>query len=290
MNILNETFFGCYELEVALILRKSLFLNGILTNSEAWYGLSVADMKILEQIDESLLRKFLQTPVSTPKCILYLETGSTPIRFIIISRRLMFLHYILRENEESLISKFFQAQLANPVKNDWTMTCSENLQELGIDQSLNEIRSMSKQKFKTLIKEKNSQKAFAFLQEEKSKLSKVKDLQYEKLMIQTYLLPSNLADVRLAKFVFSLRSRMLDVKCNYKNNYSNLCCPICKNENDDQEHLLSCEGLRNLFPVNKLPNYDDLYGNNHEEVLGIARILKQQYETRKSVLKDILPQ
>ena len=109
-------------------------------------------------------------------------------------------------------------------------------------------------------------------------------------MIQTYLLPSNLADVRLAKFVFSLRSRMLDVKCNYKNNYSNLCCPICKNEIDDQEHLLSCEGLRNLFPVNKLPNYDDLYGNNHEEVLGIARILKQQYETRKSVLKDILPQ
>ena len=202
----------------------------------------------------------------------------------------MFLHYILRENDESLISKFFQAQLANPVKDDWTLTVLDNLRDLGIKHTFEEIRKMSKQKFKTIVKEKISQVAFVFLQEEKGKLSKVKDLQYNKLKIQPYLLPNNLADVRLAKFVFSLRSRMLDIKCNYKNNHSDLCCPVCKAENDDQQHLLLCEGLKDFSVADKLPNYEDLLGNNFEKVIVIARILKKQYEARKSIMKDSLPQ
>ena len=202
----------------------------------------------------------------------------------------MFLHYILREDQESLISKFFQAQLANPVKNDWTVTCLENLKELGIEKNLDEIRSMSKQKFKTVVKEKISQKAFTFLLEEKSKLSKVKDLQYERLKIQTYMMPSNLADVRMARFIFSVRSRMLDIKCNYKNNHPNLLCPVCKSEEDDQQHLLLCNRLKDFSVVDNLPIYEDIFGNNLEKLIVTARILKKKFETRKSILKNSLPQ
>ena len=41
MKMLEDLFFGPYQLEVALMWRNSLFLNGILTNSEAWYGLTL---------------------------------------------------------------------------------------------------------------------------------------------------------------------------------------------------------------------------------------------------------
>ena len=41
MSILESTVFGPFQLEVALILRASLLLNGILTNSKAWYGLRI---------------------------------------------------------------------------------------------------------------------------------------------------------------------------------------------------------------------------------------------------------
>ena len=78
--ILEEICFGPYQLEVALHLRNSMLLNGILTNSEAWYGLTAEDIKQLEQVDEILLRKFLEAPFSTPKVMLYLETGTKPIR------------------------------------------------------------------------------------------------------------------------------------------------------------------------------------------------------------------
>ena len=60
MSILESTVFGPLQLEVALILRASLLLNGILTNSKAWYGLKTADLENLEQIDEQLLRRILE--------------------------------------------------------------------------------------------------------------------------------------------------------------------------------------------------------------------------------------
>ena len=91
MSILESTVFGPFQFEVALILRASLLLNGILTNSEAWYGLKTADLENLEQIDEQLLRRILEVGSGCPKEMLYLETGSIPIRFIITLQRRPFL-------------------------------------------------------------------------------------------------------------------------------------------------------------------------------------------------------
>ena len=62
----------------------------MLTNAEAWYSLAQADLEALESVDENLLRRFLETPMSTPKEMLY-EMGVGPIRNIIKMRRLNFL-------------------------------------------------------------------------------------------------------------------------------------------------------------------------------------------------------
>ena len=84
----------------------------------------------LEKEDEILLRKFLEAPISTPKCMLYLETGAKPIRFTIKMRRLMFLQYILQEDPKSMISQFFHAQDQNPSRNDWALIAREILEEM----------------------------------------------------------------------------------------------------------------------------------------------------------------
>ena len=52
MDILDDICFGPYTFEVALVLRDSLLINGILTNSEAWLALSTAEVEQLEQADE----------------------------------------------------------------------------------------------------------------------------------------------------------------------------------------------------------------------------------------------
>ena len=72
----------------------------------------------LEKVDENLLCKILETPISTRREMLYLELGVMPICFIIKSRRLNFLKYIVSEPNDSLVHQVFDAQIKHPTRND----------------------------------------------------------------------------------------------------------------------------------------------------------------------------
>ena len=62
MSILQDVCFGPFHFEVAIMLRDSLFINSVLVNSEAWYGLTENEVIELEKEDEQLLRKVLEAP------------------------------------------------------------------------------------------------------------------------------------------------------------------------------------------------------------------------------------
>ena len=72
MEKLGSIVYGPYYFEVAMIFRSSHLINGILTNSEAWYGLTKANKEQLEQVDEMLLRRVLEVGSCCPKEMLYL--------------------------------------------------------------------------------------------------------------------------------------------------------------------------------------------------------------------------
>ena len=127
LTILEEVCYGQFHFEVAVILRDSLLLNSILANSEAWYNVKPEEIEILERCDENLLRNIFEAPCTTPKCMLYLESGCKQIRFTIMIRRVMYLHYILNEDNHSLVSRFFQAQNSEPYKDDWSSQVCEDL-------------------------------------------------------------------------------------------------------------------------------------------------------------------
>ena len=57
-NILEKVTLGEYYFSTAILLRESMFVNGILTNAEIWYGLTKAEVGELEDLDEQLLRKY----------------------------------------------------------------------------------------------------------------------------------------------------------------------------------------------------------------------------------------
>ena len=107
-----------------------------------------------------LLRKLLEVGKCCPREMLYLETGSRPIRFIIMSRRLKFLHYILNEDNKSLINQVLQEQMKSPVKNDWILTVWEDLKELEIGLDLKDIEELSKEGFKRFIDKKIDARVF----------------------------------------------------------------------------------------------------------------------------------
>ena len=88
LAILDEIPLGRFKMEIGLKLRQAMFLNGILYNGEAWHALTEKETKMLEVVDEHLLRSLVKGHAKTPIEFLYLEAGATPIRFIIASRRL----------------------------------------------------------------------------------------------------------------------------------------------------------------------------------------------------------
>ena len=139
----------------------------------------------MEQADEELLRKILEAPVTTPKCMLYLETGCKPVRFLIMTRRLMFFHYILNEEEDSLIARFYNAQVKNPYKGDWCNIVQENLEDIEILLSVDQIKECSKTQFKTLVDKCVKNRTLTYLNSEKEGKTKVLHINFKMQKCQT---------------------------------------------------------------------------------------------------------
>ena len=143
--MLEKVTLGHHYFKIAMLLRERLFLNGILTNSEVWYGMKKSEIKELEALDKLLLRSILETPVTTPMEAMQLELGIMSISTLIKARRINFLHYLASRNESEMLSKFFMAQWEYPGRNDWTNQVREDLLEFGISENLRHIKSKSKQ-------------------------------------------------------------------------------------------------------------------------------------------------
>ena len=214
---LSDLCLGPYYYEAAIILRSSLLLSTVLSNSEAWVNLTKKNIEDLEAIDETFLRNiFCGAHAKTPLETLYLETGCVPIRFILKSRRLNFLHYILSDKEDSLLSNVFRAQCGNPVKGDWVHTIKKDLEELEINLSFEEIKANTKEQFKRVVKEHVNEKAFEYLKNLQQTHSKAKPIQYEKFSLQNYLRADNKLTTKEKSFTFAARTRMLELRANFK--------------------------------------------------------------------------
>ena len=287
MGKLENIVYGPFYFEVSMILRSANLINGMLTNSEAWYGVTKDNIEQLEQVDEQLLRRVLEVGSCCPKEMLYLETGAIPFRFIMLKRRLMFLHYIMNESRESLIYKFLDAQKNNPCRNDWVSTVQGDLDDLEIGLSFEDIQNASSYQFQNFISQVIEEKALEYLNKLKLSHSKVENIKHNELKIQEYLQPQNIENIQTAKFLFEARTRMVDVKTNFKNKYpkNELKCPFKCDADDTQMHLLECEKLETNTLVKEMPKYQDIFSTNTEKQNKVARMLEGRFQMRKKLMK-----
>ena len=173
-------------------------------------------MKLLETVDAILLRKILKAPKSTPIEMLYLELGCIPYQELVQQRRLMYLYYILNEDPKSMISKFFETQRKNPTRKDWVTTVKNDLEELKMDLTFEDIKVLRKNEFKAMIKRKIQNKAMEKLEQKKKSHSKVKNIQHGFLEMQTYLKSTKIQMTNEERqLIFKLRARVTDVKMNF---------------------------------------------------------------------------
>ena len=95
-----------------------------------------------------------------------------------------------------------------------------------------------------------------------------------------------------ASLICKAKTRMLDIKANYKNKYKpNLQCSVCKKEIEDQNHIFEkCEKIHreNETRISK----DDLYNEDIKEIRNtgnkikeILRIIEEQVNSEKTKKK-----
>ena len=100
VNLMDMLSFGQHHFEIATLFRESLLINGMIYNSEIWYNLKDSDYEEFENVDRLLLCKILKVPKTTPKEAFFLELGLLPIKMIIKSKRLMYLHDLVTRRDK----------------------------------------------------------------------------------------------------------------------------------------------------------------------------------------------
>ena len=268
---LRKYYFECGMIFLNIMLRSS-----ILYASETYYNLKEPELRKLERIEEGFLRRLFKTSKGCPIAQLYLEAGHIPARFHIKKMRLMFLKYILNEEEHGLISKFLKLQFEKPSRGDWASSCKQDLKDLKIDMSLVDIKTTKMRKFIKIINESISEAAFQYLIKKRG--SKGMEISYTSLKMSEYLLPNDSGlSIDDKRYIFEIRNRMIYIPANFSSDENENICISCKSI-EDMNHVYSCRHWNN---ENEEVKYENIFTDNiHNQVIVYKRF-KENYEKRE---------
>ena len=126
-RMLDTMCLGSYMYQKAVVLRDSMLVGTLLTCCEAWYNITEVELGHIEQVDKSLWCNLLEVAKTVPYDLICLDMGLEPLRYVIMKRRLIYLQFILKQKETSMVKKFLKTQIICPKKKDWIQTVKSNL-------------------------------------------------------------------------------------------------------------------------------------------------------------------
>ena len=278
---LNSLNLQKYYFECAIIFMNVILRGSILYACEVYYNLKESELRQIERIEEGYMRQILNTTRGCPIIQLYCEVGQVPARFEIQKMRLLFLKYILQQSDDSILKRFLKLQLDHKTNGDWASTCLKDLKDLKITESLEEIKSMNKNKFTNILKERIRENALKYLIEKQGK--KGKEIVYENIQMSEYLNPSNnyltISDKRR---MFATRKKMVEISTNFPTKYTNNRCEC--GEIEEMVHIYNCE----MFVKLPIP-YEKIYNGNIQEQIEVFKKFEEKMSEREKLKNCIVP-
>ena len=222
-------------------------------------------------------------PVTTPKEAVYSETGLMDIEHYIINKRIN-MHCRLERTSNDLI----QIILENDQKKSWAKNTSETENNIGLTDILQ--KDMTKQK--RLIKQAVQRDFEEAIQKSGEPKSKVKHLMENKEE-QIYIVktPKYMEEMTRheASTIFKARTRMLEVKNNFRGKYNDNKCRLCEQTDETQEHILeNCGKIHQdeNTQVRKQDIFEEDVKNLEETVKKIQKIMNI---LNSAVLENVQP-
>ena len=231
LAIIGNPSFTCIEMECIWTLLNTCVVPIITYAGETCHP-NIQEKKKINQLLDNILKRILMVPQSTPREVIYLEVGMLdPLHRINMNK--MMLYNRLHTNQNSLNCNLIQEEH----ETKWKIETEKVMNEYHIDK--NEIKTASKLKAKAIIKKQVKEKMLEDLKKNGEHKSKVVHLlrhsQKEKFEMSKYI---NQLDRKEVNTIFKTRTRMLEVKENYKNKYPDQKCRMCNVADETQEHIL----------------------------------------------------
>ena len=171
--------------------------------------------------------------------------------------------------------------MVSPHFSEWCLTIQNDLEELGLEENFDDIKNMSKKSWLTKVKAAMKVKAFEDLLDTQESYSKGESLSYGDLKLRSYFKSKRLYPSQ-ATLIFKIRTRMLNVKNNYRQSYQDLRCPLCMSECDTQEHMMTnCDMLPNKITENQMKIF---FGQNEDKMAHIIEKVEANELERQKIL------
>ena len=274
LAIVSEVPLAHWKIQAGLSLRQAMLVNGILYNSEAWHGLARKDIIPLEKVDEALLRGLLQAHSKIPLEALYLETKSIPIRYIVASRRIMYLQNILQRDKNEMVRRVYEAQKEDPSSGDFVELVNEDCAAIKLDMTEKDIEKMPKLRFKKIVKAKVLKAAFEYLTTLQQSHSKMQNIKYKQFETASYMTSPKFSNENVS-LLLALRTRTVrGIRNDFGGLYTDKTCPLGCGEIDTLPNILTCEVLKQQHTSKDLSSSDIKF----EDIFS-SDITKQQQET-----------
>ena len=226
----------------------------LLYGSEGWI-LTKEETEKIEAINNNILKRFLKTPKTTSKELIYMETGSTPISSMIDTRQILY-----HKKKPNLDNHH-----TDPRKDPWDTQVKKAIDKYEIvpDNLVGSITQAKK-----VVKSKIDIYQHNEILKISSTKSKVKHLidngSYKKDINRqhTYITECNRNECAA---IFATRTRMLGVKNNYRSAHMDLTCRWCKDKPETQDHILK-----------DCPSFTD-----HTQQIDMSEIMNPQRSVKK---------
>ena len=151
------------------------------------------------------------------------------------------------------------------------------------------MHQWSVHQLKSTLKSAVKNKSLYNLSDVQKEKSKIKDIKYSCLKLQDYLSAERSTTIKEKSQLFRARTRMMDLKSNFKLGQTDLSCSRCgTGEEESQRHVLSCPAVMqgDTSVVTDVPCYEDLLDEDPHRVETLGHKLNQNFSVFKNLPCD----
>ena len=264
------------EISAAKQYHLGIIVPKLIYNAESWINLTQMNIQELEKIQSNSLKLLLRIPYSTPTMGLLLELKIPSIKATIDKKKLLYLHKLLLQTDTLAHQILKQQETLH--SNHFLNEVHQLMNHYNIQKTIDQVSELSKYCWKNIVNKAIEEKDKKEMQEWCSNSKKCQNLKANNDP-NDYI---NTLESQHAKILLLEKINMTKVKINYKRNYENLLCALCKTEEETTEHLLNCQALDVTSPE-ILQNYSMFKINQRvqpPELRQIAQTLDAKLQLR----------